>query len=427
MLFLVNLLIYLGHADTDNPWTLLGLTGYAGEIVVNSRDGSSLFYWQFNALNGNINLNTDRRPLIIWLQGGPGCSSMSGMLGEKISPLYIDDNLVPHLNNLTWAMNFHIIAIDFPYGTGFSFATQQADYKNDSINATNYLYTFLQILGSKYSTWFARDVYIFGESYAGHWIPAIAYKILAENLSAKLTGAIPIPLKGIGLGNPLGDALYQSQYYDVFSYNLGLTNLAQQLNISDGEGQVYVNILNQNYAAATNSMDNVLSLVQNYSGNVNIYNIREYSWPDMGGYAKWLNLPATQTLLHIPSPIQWISCNEDIYDAFIADVTSGIITPMMPTLLDSIKVLIYNGQDDLIINTMGVEYWLSHIQWQYMPNFLSSRRGAWKVQGNIAGYAQAYGNMNFVQILQAGHMSPFDQPIAVRDMVQRFIFNQGWN
>ena len=76
----------------------------------------------------------------------------------------------------------------------------------------------------------------------------------------------------------------------------------------------------------------------------------------MGGYAKWLNLPATQTLLHIPSPIQWISCNEDIYDAFIADVTSGIITPMMPTLLDSIKVLIYNGQDDLIINTMGVEY-----------------------------------------------------------------------
>lgn len=424
---LVILLLGVANAavDTDGPWTLLGLTGYAGEISVNSRTGSSLFYWQFNALKGNI--TTDRRPLVLWFQGGPGCSGAAGMLGERISPIYIDDNMVPHYNNLTWALNYHILSIDFPYGAGYSFANTPEDMKNDTVNATNYLYTFLQILGSKYPSWYNRDIYIFGESYAGHWIPAIAYKILAENQSAKVTGAIVIPLKGIGMGDPLSDAYYQSQHYDVTSFNLGLSNVAEQEEISTTEAQIFINIKNNNLVTANNYMNQVLSQLELYSGNVSLYNMRQYSEPNMGNYAGWLNLPSTKLLLNVQSTVTWVGCNNEVYEAFSADIMSGLITPMMPTLIENIKVLVYNGQDDLIINTAGVEYWLSALNWPYMNNFLSSRRAQWMVQGSLAGYAQTYLNMNFVQILKAGHMSPYDQPAAVRDMLNRFILNQGWN
>ena len=60
--------------------------------------------------------------------------------------------------------------------------------------------------------------------------------------------------------------------------------------------------------------------------------------------------------MNVPISLFYIDCNNDVYEAFSADIVAGIITPMMPTLLDNIKVLIYNGQDDMLINSNGVEY-----------------------------------------------------------------------
>ena len=62
-----------------------------------------------------------------------------------------------------------------------------------------------------------------------------------------------------------------------------------------------------------------------------------------------------------------------------------------------------------------------------MSKFLKSRKRLWKVNNKLAGYAQNYGNMNFVQVLKAGHMSPLDQPVAIFDIINRFILNQGWD
>ena len=102
-------------------------------------------------------------------------------------------------------------------------------------------------------------------------------------------------------------------------------------------------------------------------------------------------------------------------------------TAMMPNLLSSLKVLIYQGQDDFFVNSIGMSYWLGAIPWAYMSNFLNSRRGSWTVAGEIAGYVQTYSNLTYVQILKAGNHAALDQPFAVRDMVNRFILNQGWN
>lgn len=410
-------------SDTDGPWTTQGVSGYSGEVVVNATTGSSLFYWMFQSLGGNI--LTDRRPLIFWFQGGPGCSGELGMLGERISPIYIDDNGVPHYNNGTWALKFHLISVDFPYGVGLSYPTYWSDWGSTSTQAAGTFYTFLQRMMVKYPAWFNRDIYIFGESYGGHWVPNIAYKIIMMNKALPVTSSQYVNLKGIGLGDPWTDGTYQGILYDTFTYYLGLANVGQRAQISAYESSILGNI-SSNTITALNTWNTLLEYVGNITDNVNTYNIRQYSQPDMGNIAGWLNSPATKTLLHVPSAVTWTECSDPVYANYSADFFSGQ-SYLFPTLLSNIKVMIYNGQDDLIVNTIGIEQLIKNIQWSAMPNFLKSRKALWSVAGDIAGYAMTYSNMTFVQVLKAGHLSPLDQPANIRDMVQRYVFNQGWN
>ena len=177
------------------------------------------------------------------------------------------------------------------------------------------MYNFLQILASKYPIWFKRDIYIFGESYGGHYVPAIAYKIISENQSSGVTGTFYIPLKGIGLGDPLCDVYYQSQYYEQAAYNFGLINLDQSSQISELQSSIYYDLKMGNYSGANYNQNLLLSQLTNFSGGASLYNVREYSNPDMGNYEGWLNLPETKSLLNVPNNIEWQSCNDEIFDA----------------------------------------------------------------------------------------------------------------
>jgi len=70
---------------------------------------------------------------------------------------------------------------------------------------------------------------------------------------------------------------------------------------------------------------------------------------------------------------------------------------------------------------------LRSLNWEGVSDFLAARRGVWNVAGNIAGYAQTSSSLTYVQILKSGLGIGLDQTLNTRDMVYRFIFNQGWN
>ncbi|CAG9317042.1 unnamed protein product [Blepharisma stoltei] len=410
--------------DTDGQWSYFGFQGYAGEVTMNALTGSSYFYWLFQAIKGNISSTTDKLPLIIWIQGGPGCSGETGMFFENIAPFYIDNNTNPQKNPYTWTNDFHIMTIDHPLGTGYSVAGAPYDMKNTTTGSSIQLYNFLVKLANKYPTWFSRDLYFFGESFGGHWIPGIAYQIVSNNRSPN--PPFKFNLKGVGIGDPWTDPPNQSQTYGSYAYATGIIDQEELGIIQTYEDQVTSELNTGSWNQALNDWEQSYSLIVDYAGGINVYNSRDYN-PNynMGQMPAWLNLASTKQMIHVPSNIIWTECNNDIYNAMTQDIMTSA-APLIPYLLDSIKVLIYNGQDDLIVNTPSTEQMLANLNWPYISNFINSNKIIWNVNGNVAGYAQTYNNLSFVVVLKSGHMVPHDQPVNALNLVYRFVNNQGW-
>uniref|UniRef100_A0A7C9DIU4 Uncharacterized protein n=1 Tax=Opuntia streptacantha TaxID=393608 RepID=A0A7C9DIU4_OPUST len=112
-------------------------TGYIG---VGDLDQVQLFYYFIES-----EANPERDPLMVWLNGGPGCSSLTGLV-YQIGPLMFNYGTfnfeagVPTFqpNPNSWTKVASIIFLDSPVGTGFSYATTtDAYYTNDTLQAAH--------------------------------------------------------------------------------------------------------------------------------------------------------------------------------------------------------------------------------------------------------------------------------------------------
>ena len=79
-------------------------------------------------------------------------------------------------------------------------------------------YYFLQHFMKSHPAYAGNDLYIFGESYGGHYAPAISYRIHQGNMKLK-KGDIKLNLKGVGVGNGLTQPEIQYKYYPEMAYN----------------------------------------------------------------------------------------------------------------------------------------------------------------------------------------------------------------
>lgn len=182
----------------------LNVTSYAGYLNVNPQFNSNLWFWFFPAEGTehfyNHDLDTDddytdnfaskirndeywrndNAPLILWLQGGPGGSSLFGLFTE-IGPFVIgEDELTIKLSDNSWHKKYSLLFIDNPVGSGFSF-TDDAGLTKNSTQVGEQLYEGLVQFYNLFP-WLQRNpMYIAGESYAGKYIPSIGYQIYRNN------------------------------------------------------------------------------------------------------------------------------------------------------------------------------------------------------------------------------------------------------
>ncbi|KAG0565744.1 hypothetical protein KC19_7G011700 [Ceratodon purpureus] len=176
---------------------------YAGYVNVEGDIGRHLFYYLAESPK-----NCSGKPLVLWLNGGPGCSSMGNGWAEELGPFHITENgtgLV--LNTKSWIRYANLLFLDSPTGVGYSYSDNpEENHSGGDARTAEDSYTFLIRWLERFPEYKTRDFYITGESYAGHYIPQLAALIHERNKDAELK----INLKGIMVGNPSTDNYYDS-------------------------------------------------------------------------------------------------------------------------------------------------------------------------------------------------------------------------
>ena len=189
-------------------------TSYSGFIgpLKGTEDGH-LFYWWFESRS-----SPDTDPLVIWLSGGPGCSSELALFYEN-GPYKMAPDSTFSTNAYSWNSMANLLFIDQPLGTGYSYSSPLDVVTSEAGVATD-LYNFLVDFFAEYPQLDGRELYIVGESYAGHYVPAIGHKIVEMNQA----GEKPMNLKGIGIGNGLVEPLSQYGAYSTYAKDRGLVD-----------------------------------------------------------------------------------------------------------------------------------------------------------------------------------------------------------
>eukprot|EP00267_Zea_mays_P034912 XP_008670248.1 serine carboxypeptidase II-3 [Zea mays] len=194
-----------GSKEADR---VLGLPGqpprvnfrqYSGYVTVNEEHGRELFYYFVESPH-----DAASKPLILWLNGGPGCSSLGFGAMKELGPFRVNPDGTLRRNKHSWNNLANVIFLESPAGVGFSFSRNATDYDTVGDRRTaEDTYVFLAKWLDRFPEYKGRAFYVTGESYGGHYVPELATVILYMNRFPDLL--TPINLQGIFFGNPLLD------------------------------------------------------------------------------------------------------------------------------------------------------------------------------------------------------------------------------
>jgi len=170
----------------------VGFNHYAGHVTVNEQNGRALFYWFYEAIS-----EKEQKPLVLWLNGGPGCSSVGYGATEEIGPFLVNPNgATLSFNEYAWNNESNLLFVESPVGVGFSYSNTTSDYDKlgDNMTGTD-TFVFLQNWFLRFPEYRQHDFYITGESYAGKYIPELA-EIITDFNNNTVSEDEQINLKG---------------------------------------------------------------------------------------------------------------------------------------------------------------------------------------------------------------------------------------
>ena len=198
---------------------------WAGNLPVsgNKDENKKLFFWLWGP-TGSVGHDD----VVIWLNGGPGCSSLDGIFEEN-GPFKFpqgQNTLVP--NPYSWSNLSYVVWIDNPVGVGFTEGTP--DIKGQEGLAKEF-YGFLEQFFSTFKELQGKRLWITGESYAGKYIPYIANEVYSHS-----KGASGINLQGISINDPsfttnwLGEEAPVFEFFEQYHKVMGVdSNSVEQL------------------------------------------------------------------------------------------------------------------------------------------------------------------------------------------------------
>ncbi|XP_036102788.1 probable serine carboxypeptidase CPVL isoform X2 [Molossus molossus] len=408
------------------PFPRQHVESYAGFLTVNKSFNSNLFFWFFPAM-----ADTANAPVVLWLQGGPGGSSMFGLFVEH-GPYFITKNLTMRARDFPWSSTLSMLYIDNPVGSGFSFTDDPKGYAVSEDDVARDLFSALIQFFQLFPEYQKNDFYATGESYAGKYVPALAHYIHTLNpiLSVK------IKLKGIAIGDAYSDPESIIGGYAAFLYQIGLLDEKQRRHFQKLCDECVKYIKEEKWFQAFEVMDRLLdgdltkdpSYFYNVTGCSNYYNILQCTEPeDQNYYEKFLSLSEVRRAIHVGNR----TFNDGSKVAkYLREDTVKSVKPWLTEIMNNYKVLIYNGQLDIIVAAPLTEQSLMAMDWKGSREYKKAKKKIWKIfesDAEVAGYVRQVGDFHQVIVRGGGHILPYDQPLRSFDMINRFIYDKGWD
>ncbi|KAG5677282.1 hypothetical protein PVAND_007052 [Polypedilum vanderplanki] len=417
---------------------------------VNVREGAYMFWWMHFAKN--VTLHTDR-PIIFWLQGGPGSSSTGYGNFEILGPL----DLAQQERNFTWVNTHNVLFVDNPVGTGFSYVDDLKYLSTDNKQIAKDLIEVLRGFYELYPDFKTVPLHIFGESYGGKMAIEFAYELNKEIQEGKIDSNL--------IGVYLGDA-----WTSPIDYTLSWAPYLLNLGFVDEDGYQKINnmarrterVLQQGqYVLATDLWYMTEVILEEEARAIDFYNVqydiayrggisaktakqlgsakaRDYAYELMVNYRRLSTsladedeeTPVPLTLnnmmrnvvhpaLKLPEHVIFGSQSGPVFDTLAGDFMKPVVHIVEKVLNETnVKVVVYNGQLDLICSTPGTIKWVNGMNWYGKKQYASATRNAISVNGLLEGYVRKYGRFAMYWLNRSGHMAPFDNPRACSVMLR---------
>uniref|UniRef100_A0A8V5H5C1 Carboxypeptidase n=1 Tax=Melopsittacus undulatus TaxID=13146 RepID=A0A8V5H5C1_MELUD len=388
---------------------------------VQVRSKAHMFWWLYYANNPTKDFT--ELPLILWLQGGPGSSGCGFGNFEEIGPL--DREMKPR--NTTWLQAASVLFVDNPVGTGFSYVDDCSLFTKNLSAVVSDMMVFLGEFFTCRTEFQTIPFYIFSESYGGK---------MAAGISLELHRAVQ---KGTIKCNFMGTALG-----DSWISPLGMPLLRNTSEVTAVAREIMDAINKNEYGLATELWGKAEGVIEENTDNVNFYNIMTKDVPEMksneqgnlyltGLYQRHvrnmhknslnelMNGPIRKKLKIIPDCVKWGGQSKEVFENMAEDFMRPVIDIVDQLLAANVNVTVYNGQLDLIVDTMGQEAWIRKLKWPNLKQFSQQRWKALYVSPEsteTAAFHKAYENFAFFWILKAGHMVPSDQGEMALKMVK---------
>ncbi|KAI5258829.1 putative carboxypeptidase 2 [Aureobasidium subglaciale] len=442
---------------------------YSGYLDVDTNE--HYFFWFFEARNQN----PKDAPLTVWINGGPGSSSMIGLF-QELGPCRVESNGTVVNNPYSWSESSNMIFIDQPAQVGFSYSipvpgytdpnsgsivvlsnTTCPDYAEEcgTYSYPNTTLTANSTAGVAPNFWkglqgfmgafpqYSRHEFNFAtESYGGHYAPIINQYIEKQNdliANNTLPKAHHINLKTVLIGNGWYDPLIQYQAYYNFTVFPGNTYDYKPFNESVSTMMYNAlygpgNCVDMTKDCYARGIDSVCSFADNFcASNVeNVldvfalrdeYDIRELS-PDPFPptfYVDYLNSPMVQEA--IGAYVNFSESNSAVSSAFGStgddDREDGTIEALKSLVHDNMTIVLYAGDADYNCNWLGGEVVAEEVN---APGFSTAGYTNITSADNVVhAQVKQSGKFSFVRVFESGHEVPFYQPLMSLEMFDRAI------
>ncbi|KAK9101741.1 hypothetical protein Sjap_018995 [Stephania japonica] len=403
---------------------------YSGYVTVNEKAERALFYWFFEAEE-----DPSSKPLVLWLNGGPGCSSIAYGVAEEIGPFHVQaDAQTLYVNPYSWNKLANVLFLDSPVGVGFSYSNNSQDLLNngDKRTAEDSLAFLLKWL-ERFPQYKGREFYISGESYAGHYVPQLAQAVVRYN---NLSEDKSINLKGYMVGNALTDDYNDHLGVFQFMWSTGL--------ISDQTYKLLNDVCDyQSFIHTSEECNKILDIASAELGNIDTYSIFTPSCTNRGNFSNkimkklrtgrvsekydpctedhstvYFNLPEVQNALHVDpavAPSKWKTCS-DVVNENWKDTPRSVLDVYSELISAGLRIWMFSGDTDAVIPVTSTLYSIDALK---LPT--TSPWGAWYHNGQVGGWTQQYAGLTFVSVRGAGHEVPLHRPELALELAKAFL------